>query len=151
MGMSRKQQHSGDMGRWALGRDVIRPGHGQGSTIYMRRWFFWCPWFGVRVHHILRSDDARDFHDHPWDFASLLLTGGYMEVTPDWGWAPPHNHQTKRRWSFVRHKAEDLHRLVLDKPVWTLVFTGPKRKSWGFLTAEGMVPWREYLARKEPA
>lgn len=154
-----EQQHS-DEHRWRIGRDVIGT---DASTIYMRRWFFWCPWFGIRVHQILRSDADRHLHDHPWDFASLLLTGGYTEIVlrddvgPDtaqklaaMGDVRLMAQRTWGRWSLVRHKAEDLHRLLLARPIWTLVFTGPKRKSWGFLTEDGMVPWHEYLARPRP-
>lgn len=39
------------------------------------------PWFKVRLHHILLSDyDC--VHDHPWDFVSLILKGGYWEKQP---------------------------------------------------------------------
>ena len=128
-----------DKVRWRLGCDKIT---GNDSTVYMRRWFFWCPWFGIRVHNILRSDHDRHMHDHPWDFASLILSGYYVEHNPDRSNSP----NVFRRFSVVRHKAEDLHRLELtDGPVWTLVITGPKRKSWGFMTERGMVPWRRYL------
>lgn len=149
--MRDKQQHSDALGGWALGRDVIE----SRGNVYMRRWFFWCPWFGIRVHHILRSDPDEHVHSHPWAFISILLTGGYTEMTPlryvDGTLVPDAAGQVPTyhpRWSILRRTSEDLHRLVLDKPVWTLVFTGPKRKSWGFLTERGMVPWREYLARK---
>lgn len=32
------------------------------------------------------------------------------------------------------------------RPVWTLVFTGPKRRTWGFWVYGGtrFVPWRDY-------
>lgn len=36
----------------------------------------------ARVHHILRSDHDRALHDHPWDNCSIVLRGGYWEVTP---------------------------------------------------------------------
>src|SRR4051812_9607864 len=39
------------------------------------------PWFGVYVHEIHRPDVDRDLHDHPWAFASFILSGGYTEVT----------------------------------------------------------------------
>lgn len=147
------QIHTDDR-RWSVGRDAIGP---DGSTIYMRRWFAWCPWFGIRVHHILRSDHDKALHDHPWDFTSILLTGGYSEVVPVGPSTRPrpvspdgkHMRIDWPRWSIVRHKAEDFHRLVLEKPVWTLVFTGPKRQSWSFLTPKGRIPWRQYLGLTE--
>lgn len=113
---------------------------------YMHRWIAETPLGTLRLHHILRSDAGRDLHDHPWDFWSLLLTGGYYEVTPDPDvpWAT--RGRAIPRWSLVRRKAEDLHQLLLDRPVWTLVWTGPKRRSWGFQTRRGWVNWRQYHA-----
>ena len=125
--------------RWCIGRDEI--GHDQDP--YMRKWFAWCPWFGIRVHNILRSDPDVHLHDHPWDFVSILLTGGYTEVLPVGGGSVA--FRLWPRWSVVRRKAEDLHCLLVSRPLWTLVLTGPKRKSWGFQTGQGMIPWRKYL------
>ena len=45
----------------------------------------------VRFHHLLTDDPQLDLHDHPWDFTTFLLTGGYREWTPDGSvdyWAP---------------------------------------------------------------
>lgn len=35
----------------------------------------------VRIHHFYRSDDARHFHDHPWWFVTLVVRGGYTDVS----------------------------------------------------------------------
>lgn len=49
------------------------------------------------------------------------------------------------RWSLVKKKAEDAHRLVLENgPVWTLVWGEPKRRKWGFHTEDGWVHWEDY-------
>lgn len=48
-------------------------------TEYMRRWIFSCPWFTIRLHHILDSDYGLP-HNHPWNFVSLVLKGGYTEA-----------------------------------------------------------------------
>jgi hypothetical protein len=97
----------------------------------MRRWrFFSTPWFGVRLHHILRSDADLELHDHPFSFLSIVLAGGYTEFTPD---ERPMiipfivrnpdlaDHIVRRRWfgpgSIIFRRAEDLHRLELKK-VW---------------------------------
>ncbi len=103
---------------------------------YMRRWIFRHPWGTFRLHNILESDAGRDQHDHPFDFWSLILSGGYIEHRPGC-------RCTKRRitckWygpgSIVRRKAEDLHRLELfqGKPAWTFVISGRYRRMWGFL------------------
>lgn len=107
---------------------------------YMQRWILQTRWGTLRLHRILRSDNAEALHDHPWDFWSLLLSGGYLEVTPAGErWCP--------RFSLVRRQAEDLHRLVLTRPVWTLVWTGPLRRKWGFQTETGWVYWRDAFAQ----
>ena len=38
--------------------------------------------FNVFIHKILKSDDDKDLHDHPWDFFHLILSGGYWEEIP---------------------------------------------------------------------
>src|SRR5207249_3630974 len=43
--------------------------------IGMRRWTLRTPIGMLRVHHILRSDSDRDYHDHPMDFVSLIFGG----------------------------------------------------------------------------
>lgn len=92
----------------------------------------------VRYHHILDDDRQPDLHDHPWDFTSMLLTGGYRETTTAGTtehWAP----------TVVVRDAEEPHRLeLLDGPMWTLVATGPARRRWGFHTGDGWVHWSRY-------
>lgn len=121
---------------------------------YMDRWEFRTPFFTVRLHHILRSDQDRELHDHPWDFTSLILSAGYWEYRPAragrLGLSPPFC-EIERRWcrplSVVCRKAEDAHRLELTRPVWTLVITGRKRRDWGFYTKDGWVHWRQWSAQ----
>ncbi|MDZ7823006.1 MAG: hypothetical protein U5K75_02470 [Ahrensia sp.] len=51
---------------------------------YMRRWFI-IPrnrWFNIYLHEIVRSDDDRALHDHPWWSLSLVLDGQMLEVLP---------------------------------------------------------------------
>ena len=117
-------------GKWSAYRSDIHD--------YMHRWIFSTPWGMLRLHHILRSDDDRDLHDHPADFASLILAGGYQEVV--------HGKLAVNVYgpfSVVRRKAEDLHRIMLNKyfdhikdcevSAWTLVWMHPRRREWGFL------------------
>jgi hypothetical protein len=130
---------------------------------YMERWILQTPWGTLRVHHILRSDDDRALHDHPWAFWSLLLTGGYKEIVgislKDWQRMNPdaptpidggdiERHTYWPRFSLVRRKAEDAHRLELTSgPVWTLVWTGPFKRQWGFHTDDGWVSYETWRAQ----
>jgi len=106
-----KQSGEDAVGKWCLYRNDIGD--------YMQRWILQTPWGTFRLHHILRSDEARALHDHPWDFTSILLTGGYDEILPRADGSEYCVHHP--RWSVVRHAAEDQHRLIVHRPVWTLV------------------------------
>jgi hypothetical protein len=113
----------------------------------------------VRVHHILRSDDDRALHDHPWDYTTVILLGGYWEHTvgtiEDYlndqdAYMGDDGSVYLRRWhgpgSVIRRKAEDRHRLELPdgQTAWTLFTMSPKRREWGFHTRKGFVHWAEY-------
>lgn len=137
----------------ALGRSDIY----SGGILYMRRWrLIHRKWFGVRLHHIVRSDADRELHDHPFTFVSIILWGGYYEHTVDGRctWYGPG--------SIVVRSADVLHRLKLERetvqvwpaydrdiPAWTLVFRGPLRREWGFLTGKGWVHWLTFVKQRE--
>jgi hypothetical protein len=113
---------------------------------------------GIYLHKILRTDTDRNLHDHPFDFTSIILWGGYWEhgrqAVDHWReHLPPHGlveqtFEPVRRWygigSIIRHWACDLHRVELDRPAWTLFIRGPRVREWGFLTEDGWVPWDKY-------
>lgn len=117
---------------------------------YMERWILETPLGTLRLHHILRSDDDRALHDHPWSFVSVLLWGSYLETRFLWPDQPRicarrglASVRRVRWWNTCR--AEAAHRLELDRgPVWTLVATTRKTRSWGFWLPGGWVPWRDY-------
>lgn len=109
-----------------------------------RRWGDWVP--SVRLHCIMREDQDRDQHDHPWNARTFILRGWYDEV-----------RQGEVIWEdrLIRRSAGDTARLcfgeyhriteVSEGGVWTLFITGRKRGTWGFLVNGRKVPWREYL------
>lgn len=125
------------------------------------------PKFGLRIHRIM-SSDVPVFHDHPWDFWSLILRTGYREITPDWSHGPTPAHitvsddydghmpvtythvlqQFHPPGTLLHRKATDWHYLQLraGEEAWTLVLTSQKRQGWGFLV-DGLikVPWRTYI------
>lgn len=115
---------------------------------YMVRYkVFRCPWFKVFLHHILRSDEDPELHDHPWNFVSLILWAGYFEILPGGG-------RVVRPGEIVRHRAEDAHRLILERPAWTLVAVTGKKRTWGFYGDGqsggfyGWVPYYTFFDRK---
>lgn len=135
----------------------IRHGNGMMSKVvdhevlYLRR-FFLTPakWpFRVFLHHIVQSDDARDPHDHPWNFTTCPIKGDYLEsidLNID-GSGEPADYRHVQAGERYDNPAEHVHQVNLRKPMRTLVVAGPARRMWGFVLPTGKhVAWREYLA-----
>lgn len=49
---------------------------------YLIRWTFIFFGYSMRIHHWLKSDDNRYFHDHSSDLLSIVLKGEYWNVKP---------------------------------------------------------------------
>jgi hypothetical protein len=125
------------------------------GLVHFRRWrILATPWFNIYIHNILRSDEEAHPHDHPWNFLSFILKGGYTEA-----WLPfyedvayrngvPLLNSTRKPGTVVYHDAKDFHKLTLLKDsAWTLVFTfGKRRPTWGYQTEQG---WFEQKAYRE--
>lgn len=97
--------------------------------------------WALMLHHFHRSDMDRDLHDHPWAFWSLILSGGYWEITPD-NWC---------RWyksgRLLKRPAKWVHRVRLMpclRPTWTLVLRFSYERRWGFHTKDGWVAYDRY-------
>lgn len=96
--------------------------------------------YGVYLHHFVGDDWAKDFHDHPKRFISIGLRGQYKEETPGG------SRIFRAPWirSFA---ATHAHRLAMidGGDCWTLVIVLKAVRRWGFLTAQGWFPWRQYV------
>lgn len=143
---------SNDHKRWSFGADHI----GDGS--YMKRWLARTPKGSLRLHYIQSSDGRGDFHDHPFWFKSLILTGGYIDHVPgcscsrQYGWQVGSPCGVYEPGDIVRHAATDLHWLeLLDerKPTLTLVLAGPYVRDWGFQTRLGWIREDIYKAMRQ--
>ena len=134
----------GELEQWALA--IIHGRHpdvviGDPADPYMERWHV-VPrnlWSNVYLHRILKSDDDRALHDHPWDNASLLIQGEYLEHTPG-------GALRRVAGDHVRRLAATTHRLELigGDPVISLFTTGPKIREWGFWCPEGWTYWEQF-------
>lgn len=125
--------------------DFVIGGH---DDPYLRRWWV-IPrnrWFNVYLHELLHSDDDRALHDHPWWNASWLLDGTYLEHVE--GRASP---AVRRAGCWYFRPAKRAHRVELigRRPVWTLFFTGPVVREWGFLCPAGWRHWREFTSARD--
>ena len=109
--------------------------------------------FNVYIHKFLKGDPD-DVHDHPWPYATFILSGGYYE------WIPQFNPDgTKsceiRKWRGPGHfricKPESYHRVELKPGVtaWTLFMPGPHKRQWGFLVDNKWIHNDNYLASRK--
>lgn len=110
---------------------------------YLRRWWV-IPrnrFFNIYFHQVLRSDDDRALHDHPWINLSVILSGRYREVVT----ARP--AVVRKQGSVVLRLPSTQHRLELidNKPCWTLFITGPRLRVWGFQCPQGWIPWEQFV------
>jgi hypothetical protein len=113
---------------------------GMYETTPGRRW-------GLYLHHFHRSDDAAEYHSHPWAWAiAFVLKNGYTEdrlVGKDVHTrvVRPGTLNVIRNTTFHR---VDLHR----GDAWTLFLVGPRVASWGFLSRETgkYIDWRTFCA-----
>ena len=100
--------------------------------------------FNIFLHKFLKSDPD-DLHDHPWNYFTLILKGGYYEHTPE-------GRFWRRPFSFRCGKATDLHRIEIDqdKPdCWTLFIPMKKQRVWGFKKDNEWINNEEYYNKKE--
>lgn len=137
----------------------------EGGDVYMLRWWV-IPrnrFFNIYLHKFLKSDDET-LHDHPWASMSLLLSGCYWEHVPadPARWKAEGSRDTvkhlRRPFRPVLRGPDAIHRvellkegyfIITEKPVWTLFFTGPWRRAWGFWCPKGFKPWQKYVEARD--
>lgn len=128
--------------------------------VYLRRWVLETPIFSLRLHHWLRSDDDRAFHDHPWGFYTLILKGKYHDCTPvdpdvvpfkkaNWDGSEypyPIAMELMSPGKITYRSAHHKHYVLVDPPgCWTLLLTGPKIRRWGFWIKEKFIVSYRYF------
>jgi hypothetical protein len=119
-----------------------------GKVPYLIRYYIflkdrtWFP-FNITLHTVLKSDEPT-LHDHPWNWGSFIISGGYYEHIPIRS-QEGHVVGATKVWrgpgEFRYRKAEDLHWLELAKdengneiPCTSLFYMGRKKKEWGFVS-----------------
>jgi hypothetical protein len=131
----------GYMNRWWLFNPYSPEVAKENTERYKRKLPSWVP--SIRVHHILREDLGRHFHDHPWNARTIILKGWYIE----------RRLEADYQVDYVRSKGNtatinygEYHTIdeVSEGGVYTLFFTWKYCGGWGFLVDGKKVPWREY-------
>ena len=128
---------------------------------YLIRWTFILFGRSIRIHHWLRSDDRRYFHDHSADLLSIVLKGFYCNVVPVLDNKKPDyiigNQMYTSNKKYIRvnglfnsfydffhmsnsiwfSKAKAKHFLDIPRAgAWTLLLEGKKYHKWGFYVPE---------------
>ncbi|NNC98706.1 MAG: hypothetical protein HKN85_00850 [Gammaproteobacteria bacterium] len=111
---------------------------------YMRRWHLRRSpdRRNLYLHRYDGSDDDRALHDHPWRSIGVVLWGKLYEVTERDG-----KLIERRLWPLIPkyRTATYAHRITLkSRFAYSLFFTYPKEREWGFLCPRGWVHWREF-------
>ncbi len=111
----------------------------RGSVFRRKNW-------GVYLHHFVQDDD-HEFHNHPFEAASLILTGGYYE----WRRVGAQGVECRevRPGTINRIRPDTFHRVELRDPkrgCWTLFFYWDRQASWGFWNpiTKRYVDWKRH-------
>ena len=147
----------------------ITGGNNGDGTVYLIRYIvFKSQYMCLYIHRFMRSD-SDDPHDHPWNFFTYVISGGYSEVTYDRNGMDAYNSTNgnmfwhmkvnyRRPGSIAYRRCNDIHQVVVDKardmgeveeaPL-TVCLMGPRKRQWGFwlneMNGAGFLDWREYL------
>lgn len=118
---------------------------GSGSLIEPR--FKWLP--SIRIHHILRADNADHPHDHPWEARTIILRNGYREkrvVAMTSSGRPAYEHFDRKSGDTERVRFGEYHHIEEAHPLgaWTMFITWTYAGTWGFLVNGEKVPHWQY-------
>lgn len=84
----------------------------------------------VFLHEIL-GDDEGPHHDHPWNFRSIILRGGYAEELPSG------SYESFSAGDIVERPAAHAHRIrPTAYPTITLVIASPVIRAWGAVSPQ---------------
>jgi hypothetical protein len=85
-------------------------------------------WFNLYLHNLIAEKLHTQRHTHPWWFVAFILKGGYNEFTEATGWI------WRSPGTLLFRTASWAHNVTTDSfGMWSLVLTGPKKHSWGFI------------------
>jgi hypothetical protein len=123
---------------------------GAGALVFRRWELLRTRWGSIFLHGMYEPEGDKDehCHDHPWSFVSLVLWGGYFEVSHD---TKTFTHRVWRPGSIRFQRAQGaFHRiLALNGPKsFSLVLAATSRRLWGYWTQEGWIDNVSYRNRK---
>lgn len=127
--------------KFVLKREAIT--HRDGSPYLIRWHLVHSRWGRIYLHKFLASDEGCP-HDHPWSFVSIMLRGSYLEMQYNGENGQLSGAKLYRAPFILRRRANWLHKVIINKPCWTLVITSTWKRKWGFFTKRGWVKHNDY-------
>ncbi len=122
------------------------------GVLHFRRWKICSTrWFNIYLHYINKADEDKHMHDHPWSFWSVILKGGYIEYVGHLNSQEKNNYKiVKRGFLHMAYRKKNVSHMigVLEEPTWSLVFTGPGGRKWGYMTEDGWKDHETYRTEK---
>lgn len=152
--------------RWLIRRAMRTPYRAivsaDGQEIYLARYWLFNPYDGayekrwswlpsIRAHRIMRADQDRHMHSHPYQARTIILQGWYFEEVPRPNGKGRRSHCREIGYT-GRLMPGTYHRIscVPWDGVWTLFFTwGATPNGWGFLVNGKHVQHSEYLKARQ--
>lgn len=107
-------------------------------------------WWNTYLHEIVRSDEDRAVHCHPWGSISIVISGPLSEVRRNWRGREVERHFQDG--DIVIRSPWAKHRLVLankQPPARTIFIVGPRVKEWFFWCPKGPVHWKTFTSGAE--
>jgi hypothetical protein len=106
----------------------------------MTRWVVAVGGFSIRLHRFCADHEDVHPHSHPWSFVTLVLAGGYDDISMTDGRVDKLRAGSVRlRPSAHRHRTR-----VGAHGCTTLLLTGCLTNEWGFWVRGRFYPWRLY-------
>ena len=98
---------------------------------------------GLFIHYFTQNDKEVHEHDHPWNFSTIILKGGYTEQHLG-------NFSDRKFLSYKKFDAEHPHRIhkLFGKYCITLAFIGKRIREWGYQTENGWIDHKTYRELK---
>lgn len=125
----------------------------QDKKLYMERYWLFNPylssgadrktkWFpiSIRIHKIVKPDNDRHMHDHPWNARTFIVKGWYREERINSAFL-------RQKGESCRLKFKEYHKIthVSYDGVYTIFISGKYRGTWGFLVNGLKIKYKKYL------
>jgi hypothetical protein len=146
-------------GKKGLAMKLIKEIKDRNGKLYFKRWrLLTTPWFYLEVHEFWQDKEDPIFdkdghlHNHPNEFWSLILKGGYTEVKKKDRFSPEETNVRKLfNFAFVDYKC--FHRvdtLLGDYCKTFIIKKAARNEYWGYLVNGELICHFDYRQNKNP-